>query len=184
MRRKPNKVGGGYQTMKNGLNFEGRTDLLKSFEKNKNFSLERDIIKEKSVSCKIYKNKKYIGHYYEKHSFYSQFLEKNGVNWKKLISKKYLPDSVFVNNTNDTIYIIEKKYQEDPGSVDEKLQTCDFKKKIYEKLLDELEIKVEYYYLLNDWFEQEQYSDVFHYIDKVGCKKFINFIPFEVLGIK
>ena len=46
----------------------------------------------------------------------------------------YLPDSVFVNHTNNTIYVIEKKFQEGSGSVDEKLQTCDFKKRIYQKL--------------------------------------------------
>ena len=106
------------------------------------------------------------------------------MNWKKLISKKYLPDSVFVNDLNNTVYVIEKKFQEGGGSVDEKLQTCDFKKQIYERLLKSLNVRVEFYYILNDWFRKEEYSDVFNYIHKVGCKKFINFIPFKELGIK
>jgi hypothetical protein len=40
------------------------------------------------------------------------------------------------------------------GSVDEKLQTCDFKRKQYLKLVQPLGIKVEYVYVLNDWFKQ------------------------------
>ena len=76
------------------------------------------------------------------------------------------------------MYIIEMKYQSQSGSVDEKLQTCDFKKKQYEKLLKPLSIKVEYYYFLNDWFNQDKYKDVFDYIKKVGCKYFIENISF------
>ena len=60
--------------------------------------------------------------------FINHFWKKN-VHWKTINSKKYLPDSVFYNLSNDTVYIIEKKYQAGTGSVDEKLQTCDFKKK-------------------------------------------------------
>ncbi len=184
MRRKPNTVGGGSKTNLNGLRFEGRTDLLESLSLDTSFKLEEDDIKGTSKSCKIFKDDKYIGHYYEKHSFYNQYLELNDVDWKKLISKKYLPDSVFVNKNNNTVYIIEKKFQEGSGSVDEKLQTCDFKKKIYERLLKTLNVRVKFYYILNDWFTKDEYSDVFGYIDEVGCKKFINFIPFEELGIK
>jgi hypothetical protein len=46
------------------------------------------------------------------------------------------------------MYIIEIKYQETAGSVDEKLQTCDFKKKQYERLLRPLKLIVEYCYVL------------------------------------
>ena len=67
--------------------------------------------------------------------------------------------------------------------MDEKLQTCDFKKKIFAKLIEPLNLKIEYYYLLNDWFTKPQYKDVFEYIESVNCKKFIEFIPFEELGL-
>ena len=97
MRRKPNTVGGGSKTNLNGLRFEGRTDLLESLSLDTSFKLEDEDIKGSSKSCKIFKDNKYVGHYYEKHSFYNQYLELNDVDWKKLISKKYLPDSVFVN---------------------------------------------------------------------------------------
>lgn len=69
------------------------------------------------------------------------------------------------------------------GSVDEKLQTCDFKKKQYKKLFDPLRIEVEYYYVLNDYFDQPQYDDVFEYIESVGCRFFFNEIPIDELGL-
>ena len=68
------------------------------------------------------------------------FLEKHNIDWKKINSKKYLPDSVFYNRSNKTIYVIEKKYQAGAGSVDEKLQTCNFKKTVYKKI--DFEIKL------------------------------------------
>ena len=174
MRRQPNTVGGGSRTNENGLSFEGRTDLLESFNNHPDFEVKEN---------KVFQDNRLVGEYYEKHNFYNHFLEINGVDWKNIISKKYLPDSVFVNLKNNTIYVIEKKFQQDSGSVDEKLQTCDFKKKIYQKLLDSLDYEVNYYYLQNDWFTKPQYKDVFDYIESVNCKKFIEFIPFEELGL-
>jgi hypothetical protein len=49
-----------------------------------------------------------------------------------------------------TLFIIEVKYQQVAGSVDEKLQTCDFKRKQYLKLVRSLELKVEYVYVLSN----------------------------------
>ena len=174
MRRKPNKVGGGSKTNLNGLSFEGRTDLLESFKQNSNFEVRNN---------KVFKNNTLVGEYFEKHDFYKLFLEKKNVVWKIINSKKYLPDSVFYNLLNNTVYIIEKKYQAGTGSVDEKLQTCDFKKKIYLKLVNPIGLKMEYYYLLNDWFDKPVYKDVFKYIKEVECKFFIDFIPFSELGL-
>ena len=61
-----------------------------------------------------------------------------------LVSKKLLPDEAFVNNITRTIYIIEKKFQHRAGSVDEKLQTCDFKLKQYKKLANLVGFDIEY----------------------------------------
>ena len=174
MVRKPNTVGGGAKTNANGLSFEGRTDLLEAFQNHPDFTVKEN---------KVFRGGECVGLYFEKYNFYSTFLEKKGIDWKSRISKKYLPDSVFINTKNNIAYIIEKKYQEYSGSVDEKLQTCDFKRKIYVKLLSGITNKVNYYYLLNDWFSQSQYDDVFDYIESVGCKKFINFIPFDEFGL-
>ena len=88
-----------------------------------------------------------IGEYFEKHGFYNLFLQKHNIDWKTINSKKYLPDSIFYNHSNKTIYVIEKKYQAGAGSVDEKLQTCSFKKTVYKKLIEPTK-KINF----NDWF--------------------------------
>ena len=184
-RRKPNKVGGGSKTNQNGLSFEGRTHLLDAFEKSNLYEvIEIETTKHSRTYSKI-KNKNgfYIAEYFEKNGIYKYLLDKQNVLWRDINSKKYLPDGAFYNWGNQTIYIIEKKYQASSGSVDEKLQTCNFKKKVYKKLFDKMKIKVEYYYLLNDWFNQDVYNDVFEYIIDVNCKYFIDFIPFDELGL-
>ena len=61
-----------------------------------------------------------------------------------------LPDETIFVLANNTLFIIEMKFQKVAGSVDEKLQTCDFKKKQYEKLLSGTGIRVEYCYILSE----------------------------------
>ena len=177
--RTPNTVGGGSRTNKNGLSFEGRTSLIESLNQHSDISIQGN--------TNIYFNGKNIGYYCEKHQFYSTFVEpqlrRKGIDWTTLTSKKYLPDSVIVNNENRTVYVVEKKFQEGSGSVDEKLQTCEFKKKIYQKLITLTGYETNYYYLLNEWYNQDQYNDVKEYILSVGCKFFINEIPLEEFGI-
>tara|TARA_B100000902_G_scaffold399544_1_gene470923 strand:- start:4654 stop:5208 length:555 start_codon:yes stop_codon:yes gene_type:complete len=183
MVRKPNIHGGGSRTNLNGLSFEGRTDFIESVKKNKNFTLKRIPLLKKTYNI-VFKDKN-IGFYTEKNEFYNFFLKKEEVNWTEFISKKYLPDAVLINQINQTVYIIEKKFQSGSGSVDEKLQTCDFKKKIYTKMITKCKniYKTEYYYLLNSWYERGEYRDVKNYIISVGCRYFIDKIDFKDLGI-
>ena len=180
MNRKPNIHGGGAKTNFNGLSFEKRTDFLESLKQHQKIN-----VIAKNGYSEIYHANMLQGYYTDKNYFYKFFLDKEKVNWKKLISKKYLPDAVFINKLNNTIYIIEKKFQAGSGSVDEKLQTCDFKKKIYTKLINHCKNKytTEYYYLLNDWYLQKEYKDVKNYIKSVNCKFFIDKINFYDLGI-
>jgi hypothetical protein len=172
MSKKPNTVGGGARTNANGLHFEGRTDLLEALNKHPDYEVEGNMVK---------KNGELVAHYFEKHNLYNLFLKPQGVDYKKILSKKILPDGAIL--VADTIYIIEKKYQAGAGSVDEKLQTCQFKKNQYIKLFAPLKINVEYYYVLNDWFDKPEYKDVFEYIESVGCKYFIEDLPFNEIGL-
>ncbi len=172
MAKKPNTVGGGAKTNLNGLEFEGRTDLLEALKKHPELTV---------MGNKVFRGAEIVAHYYEKHTLYKEFLKPKGVDYKTILSKKILPDGALL--VGDTMYIIEKKYQAGSGSVDEKLQTCDFKKKQYIKLLAPLSIKVEYYYVLNDWFDKPEYNDVFQYIKSVGCKYFIEELPFNEIGL-
>lgn len=170
-----NIYGGGARTNKNGLRFEQETSLEQALI-NAGYTIkEGTLIKDKDNN--------HIGIIAPKHAFYKQILELEGINWQDYISKKLLPDEAFLNFSNNTVYIIEKKFQHDSGSVDEKLQTCDFKKKQYQKLLQDTPYDVEYLYVCNDWFKQPCYDDVHEYIQSVGCHIFFNAIPLDFLGL-
>lgn len=99
------------------------------------------------------------------------------------IFKRLLPDDSIYVIINNTFYIIEGKFQKVAGSVDEKLQTCDFKKKQYKKIFSRLNIEVQYIYLLSDWFLKSEYKDVLDYIISVGCEYYFNYIPLQKLGL-
>jgi len=94
-----------------------------------------------------------------------------------------LPDEAILILKDQTLFIIEIKFQEVAGSVDEKLQTCDFKNKQYRKLLAPLNISVKYVYVLSDWFRNSAYKDVLNYVESVGCYYFFNELPMEFLGL-
>jgi len=110
-------------------------------------------------------------------------LEEEGVNWKPILSKKLLPDDALLVIVRETLFIIEVKYQQVAGSVDEKLQTCDFKRKQYIKLVASLGLKVEYVYVFNDWFKKTEYKDVLDYIHSVNCYYKFNELPLSWLGL-
>ena len=170
-----NIYGGGARTNVNGLRFEQETSLEEALINAGYRITDRNLIKDKHNNC--------LGIIAPKHAFYKAILEPEGIDWKDYISKKLLPDEAFLNFNNNTVYIIEKKFQHDSGSVDEKLQTCDFKKKQYQKLLQDTPYDVEYLYVCNDWFRQNCYSDVHDYIHSVGCHIFFDAIPLGFLGL-
>ena len=103
--------------------------------------------------------------------------------FKALLSKKLLPDDAIYVIVNNTMFIIELKFQKTAGPVDEKLQTCDFKKKQYRKLLAPLNFAVEYVYILNDWFRKPEYKDVLDYVISVGCQFYFHYLPLQKLGL-
>ncbi len=173
MAKTPNTVGGGAKTNLNGLQFEGRTDLREAIRQHPIYQLNEN--------DEVVKNKLVVAQYFEKNGLYKKLLEPKGINYKTVLSKKLLPDGALL--VGDTLYIVEKKYQAGAGSVDEKLQTCDFKKKQYQKLFTPLGINVEFYYVLNRWFEQDSNRDVFEYIKSVGCKYFIEVLPLDEIGL-
>lgn len=174
MAKTPNTVGGGARTNLNGLQFEGRTDLREAIRQHPIYHLnEKD---------QVLKDNLVVAQYFEKNGLYKKLLEPKGINYKTVLSKRLLPDGALL--VANTLFIIEKKYQAGAGSVDEKLQTCDFKKKQYQKLFTPLGINVEFYYVLNRWFEQEANRDVFEYIKSVGCKYFIEVLPLNEIGLE
>jgi hypothetical protein len=165
--------GKGGANTKTGLVFEGTTDLSEFLNSQKGYNVENG---------NVYFKEKLVGRIFKKHGFYV-FLDELQIDWRPLISKKLLPDdSIFVIIAN-TLFIIECKFQQVAGSVDEKLQTCDFKRKQYQKLLSKANIEVEYIYLLSDWFRNQSYKDVLDYIHSVHCHYFFEYIPLIKLGL-
>ncbi|AQW88349.1 hypothetical protein CPIN18021_1566 [Campylobacter pinnipediorum subsp. caledonicus] len=165
-------IGGGNTIT--GLVFEGKVDLATFLSNQSGYRIGENF--------DVFYNDEIVGRIFKKHSFY-KFLEENNVNWKNIISKKLLPDDSIYVIINNTFFIIECKFQKVAGSVDEKLQTCDFKKKQYIKLLSRLNMEVEYIYLLSDWFKKPEYRDVLDYIISVRCRYYFNYIPLDVLGL-
>jgi hypothetical protein len=156
-----------------GLRFEKGRDILSILRNAKGYSVKGNV---------IYYLGKEVARSYRKYGLY-KFLESQGVDYKKIISKKLLPDEALYVIVKNTLFVIEMKYQEVTGSVDEKLQTCDFKKKQYKKLMAPLNIKVEYIYILSDWFRKPEYKDVLDYIISVGCQYYFQYLPLEKLGL-
>lgn len=168
------KSGKGGGNTRTGLVFEGKTDLATFLSQQPHYSvIDNDVLYMGNKVAEVYK----------KHKFYNIFLKKLGIDWKQHISKQLLPDDSIFVLLNNTLFIIECKHQEVAGSVDEKLQTCDFKKKQYKKLMAPANIDVEYIYLLDDWFRNEKYKDVLDYIHSVGCDYYFEYIPLNRLGL-
>lgn len=164
---------GGSHT-KTGLHFEGKVDFLQVLKTVPGYEVTEDgkiMFEGNLIALSLRKNSLY------------KFLKNKGVDYKEILSKKLLPDdAIYVLGTN-TFYVIEIKFQRIAGSVDEKLQTCQFKKQQYEKLLKSLGVKVEYIYILSDWFKAPAYRDVLAYIKEVDCDHVFGEISLERLGL-
>lgn len=191
---------GGVNT-KTGLEFEIQTDLKKIISRLKNYEVRNcdfdtfrkngKIVKGKKLRSEknaarwlvLYKQKE-VAKIFRKNGLYRYFDEIDDYDYTEIISSKLLPDDAIFVIEKNTVFIIEKKTQRGRGSVDEKLQTCDFKLKQYRKLFSPLNKEVKYYYLLEkEWFSQRKYKDVLDYIISVGCGYYFNYIPLSKLGL-
>jgi len=164
-------IGGG--NTRTGLSFENERDLLGAISRAPGYSITGSII--------FYEGRE-VARSYRKHALYRMLAER-GVDYREHLSKKLLPDDAIYVIVNNTMFIVEMKFQKIRGSVDEKLQTCDFKKKQYRKLLAPLNFEVEYIYILNDWFRHPQYKDVLDYVISVGCQYYFHYLPLQKLGL-
>jgi hypothetical protein len=130
----------------------------------------------------VFAHEEKVAQCFKGHGFYS-FLEKRGIDWKKVVSSRLLPDNSLFVIVRDTLFIIEVKYQKCSGSVDEKLQTCDFKRKQYMKLVRSIGIRVEYLYALGEWYKKHQYKDVLDYIYSVNCHYYFGMPSLKWFGL-
>ena len=162
-----------------GLIFEKEVDLKTLLEKLPGYTVVEPPNKAGEM---VLFERKPVARIFKKHAFY-KFLDEKNVDWEKLISRKLLPDDSILVIVRETLFIIEVKFQGVEGSVDEKLQTCDFKRKQYMKLISPLGLKVEYVYVLSDWFKDPKYKDTLDYIHSVNCHYKFNELPLAWLGL-
>lgn len=167
------KGGIGGANTRTGIHFEGRVDICTALAKLNGYKIEGNAI--------LYHNE-IIAFSYKQRSLYT-FLKEQRIDYKNYISKKLLPDDAIYVIKDNTVFIIEVKFQQGPGSVDEKLQTCDFKKKQYQKLFSSLNYEVEYIYILNDWFRKDEYKDSRDYVISVGCRYYFEYLPLHEIGL-
>jgi len=162
-----------------GLNFEKTTDLATVLCELPGYDVER-------VAGKGYQNVffegKLVARLLRRHDFY-RFLDEGGVDWRNKVNGKLLPDQALLVIARETLFVVEIRCQQRPGWVFRKLQTCDFKRKQYVKLVAPLELRVEYVYVLNDWFKKPEYKDVLDYIQSVNCHYKFNELPLAWLGL-
>lgn len=177
------KNGIGGTNTKTGILFEKKIELATRLNKLNGYKcVEVKYKKIMSKSYKIYFEKELVAQTFQKHALYA-FLEEREIDWEKILSKKLLPDDTIYVIKDNTIYILEMKFQEVDGSVDEKLQTCDFKKKQYKKLFSQLNYEVEFIYILSNYYKAAKYKDVLDYIVSVNCSYYFEYLPLHKIGL-
>jgi len=149
---------GGANTNKNGLSYEDLTDLKLFYEES--------IPDKKEKFAKV----RFVGyeHYFinANKSALHKWMEKNGEKNPDLQPAAGCkePDEAYIDTEKEIAFIIEKKFQQTGGSVDEKIQTGPFKKEHYQELFPKY--KIHYLYCLSDWFKRDEYKSVLNYLKK------------------
>lgn len=173
------KGGKGGGNTKTGIAYEKRIDFPTALSKIEGYFLKKI---PKKAGIDVYYYDQLVGRLFRKSQFYT-FLEEHGIDWRDHLTKKLLPDDSLLVIVRETLFIIEIKFQMVEGSVDEKLQTCDFKRKQYLKMVHGLGLKVEYVYVLNEWFKNPKYKNVLDYIHSVNCHYKFDELPLAWLGL-
>ena len=171
-------IGGGNTV--SGLHFESRCDLVTLLESVPGYEVRPQ---RGRAGLGIFYEGEPVARTFKKHAFYL-FLDEEGVDWRSKVSCQLLPDDAILVQVRQTLNIVEVKFQAVAGSVDEKLQTCDFKRKQYLKMVGDLGLSVAYIYVLNsDWFKKDRYRDVLEYIRSVNCDYCFDTLPLAWLGL-
>ena len=189
MIRKHNKNGGGSKTTINGLKFERDTDFSELVDSLPNYRVEEIGFEDKKVTkgFNVYRigEENPIGKIMPQYRFYD-FLK--GLKIKNTNSKQWKPDEVFINFENHTVYIVEKKWQESEGSVDEKLLGFGNKRRIYQRLLDSVQesepFSVQFIFVGNkSFFGQDKYRDTFEMLRGDGIKIMLDEYDMSFFGL-
>ena len=145
---------GGANTNKNGLPYEEMTDLNDCYsvvEEN-----DHDIVIKFHNHEKIFNKTRQSNLFKCMHSHID-------ANITKAHGCKN-PDECYIDHENKVIFIIEKKFQQVPGSVCEKIQTYDFKLWQYRRTFPDFDIV--YIYCLSGWFKDNCKAEMEYFHEK------------------
>jgi len=150
---------GGANTNVNGLQYESLTDL-NPVEVNLSTRIRNGIHNE--VAFEGYSRKFILANKSMLHKYMKQIGELNPDLIPASGCKE--PDEAYIETEQKVVFIIEKKFQQGHGSVDEKIQTGHFKAEHYAELFPKY--KVHYIYCLSDWFKRDEYKSPLRYLKK------------------
>lgn len=113
------------------------------------------------------------------YDFPKLFKEITNQKMEDVFGKKYLPDEAVI--FNNTLYIIEKKYQCGGGSVDEKIQTGPYKLLIYKECAKMMGLNdAKYIYLLSEYFNIPKFTHhQIPYLESQDISVYFNKLPLE-----
>lgn len=152
---------GGSHTNQTGLPFEKRSNLADNLKTDLSeqyslipYQFNDSSNKSKALTYNVIRlaDKTRVGIIAQKHQFYrvlDQEFSMYNVN-----HKEWQPDEAFINLENKTVYIVEKKWQQTSGSVDEKIFGFVNKRRLYQEIfnqqqIDEPKIAVEFAAMFN-----------------------------------
>ncbi|MBB1063401.1 hypothetical protein [Limosilactobacillus fastidiosus] len=165
---------GGANTNRNGLSFEERTDLAQHLKKDFNgrYQLAEYPIESKNMVKRGAKDHRFLVHdritdenigvVTKQFQFYNVLKQVYGI--ENIHHKFWKPDEAFFNFKHRTVFIVEKKYQNGSGSVDEKLFGFNAKRVLYQEIFNrqmkEPVIPVEFVAMFNrSWWLDGQTLD-------------------------
>lgn len=164
---------GGANTNRTGLPFERSTKLVDSLVAAGFTIQERNVLRGRNTVAQL------VG----KSSIHQFLAEKGTVHAMPRVGRLEPDDAIYVMET-DTLFVIEKKWQEVEGSTDEKIQTAVYKMYYYNYLLEGSGIKLRFIYLLNDWFKREKYELVIKWLRENGVDIHFNSLPLSELDLE
>jgi hypothetical protein len=155
---------GGANTNKNGLSYEEKTNLETLYsECSENKKNKSKIIKFIGYENELINANKSMLHKYMENLGEKDISLQSAAGCKE-------PDEAYIDLAKKYVFIIEKKFQQTPGSVDEKIQTAAFKKYHYSNLFPNF--KIHYIYCLSDWFKRDEYKSVLEYLSNINIPVF------------
>lgn len=196
---------GGKNANFSGSDFENKNSFLNLVKLEPRLSYEflDTETKGKSIDVpfEIFYKENLLAKSFHQNQIYKDYLEKENVFWGDHFVKELKPDVFVINYVLKKCFVLEMKNQERPGSVDEKLQSFQFKIDYFKKLLSKsnslYNFEFEYIYILSDWFytnyvykvngegirastrkNRSQYLDTLEYLNKNNIKHF-DFFPLD-----